>query len=62
MTSNGKTTKAKVLDLEKLCKSVVDNFFIWNHLYMKNLRLNVSRLKFKSFKWPRTEEQPKPKL
>jgi hypothetical protein len=28
MTSNGETTKTKVVMLEKLCNFVVDNFFI----------------------------------
>ena len=31
-TSDGKTTKTKVVGLEKLWNFVVDNFFIWNHL------------------------------
>jgi hypothetical protein len=34
MTSDGETTKPKVVDLKKLCNFVV-NFFIWNHLSNK---------------------------
>ena len=33
-TSDGKTTKIKVVGLEKLRKFVVDNYFIWHHLVM----------------------------
>ena len=32
MTTDEKTTKMKVVGLEKLWNFVVDNFFIWNHL------------------------------
>jgi hypothetical protein len=32
MTLYEKTIKTKFVDLEKLFKFVVDNFFIWNHL------------------------------
>jgi hypothetical protein len=32
MTSDGETTKMKVIDLEKLWNFEVDNFFIWNRL------------------------------
>jgi hypothetical protein len=28
MTSNGETTKTKVVDLKKLCNFVVENFFV----------------------------------
>ena len=31
-TSDGEMPKTKVVDIEKLCNFVVDNFFIWNHL------------------------------
>ena len=31
-----KITKTKVINLEKLYNFVVDNFFIWNHLCLKN--------------------------
>ena len=34
MTSDGETSKIKVVDLEKLCKFIVDNFFIWNYLLL----------------------------
>jgi len=34
--SDGDATKTKVINLEKLCNFVVDNFFIWNHLSFKN--------------------------
>ena len=60
-TSDGETTKIKVVDLEKLYNFVVDNFFIWNHCHRK-LRLNFSNLKFEFFKRPRMEKQPKQKL
>jgi hypothetical protein len=36
MTLNGETTKMKVVDLEKLCNFVVENFFIWIHLFKEN--------------------------
>ena len=36
MTSDGDTTKMKVVDLKKLWNFVVDNFFIWIHLVMEN--------------------------
>ena len=36
MTSDGQIAKTKVIDLKKLWNFVVDNFFIWNHLVMKN--------------------------
>jgi hypothetical protein len=29
MTSNGETTKTKVVVLKKLCNFIIDNFFIW---------------------------------
>ena len=32
MTSNGETTKIKIVDLEKLWNFVVDNFLIWIRL------------------------------
>ena len=32
MTSDEETTNMEVVDLEKLCNFVVDNFFIWIHL------------------------------
>jgi len=41
---DGEATKTKVIDLEKLCNFVVDNFFIWNHLCNENY---VWFLKFK---------------
>jgi hypothetical protein len=44
MTSNKKTTKTKVVDLEKLCNFVVDNFSMWNNFVMEN---SVSILNFK---------------
>ena len=34
--SDGETPKTKVVDLEKLCNFVVDNFFICNHLVFQN--------------------------
>jgi hypothetical protein len=35
-TLDGKTTKSKVIDLKDLEKLIVDNFFIWNHLFKEN--------------------------
>ena len=35
-TSDGETTKMKVVDHEKLWNFVADNFFIWNHLVKEN--------------------------
>ena len=61
-TSDGKTTKTKVVGLEKLWNFVVDNFFIWNHLVMQKLCLNFKILKFEFFKQPRMEKPPKWKL
>lgn len=31
-TLDGETTKIEVVDVEKLCYFIVQNFFIWNHL------------------------------
>ena len=36
MTSDGETTKTKVIDLKKLNNFAVDNIFIWNHLAKDN--------------------------
>ena len=35
-TSDGQTSITKVVDLEKLCNFVVDNFFIWSYLIKEN--------------------------
>jgi hypothetical protein len=51
VSSDGEMTKTKVVDLEKLCNFVVDNFFIWNHLVKKKLCLNFLDLKFKFLKF-----------
>jgi hypothetical protein len=40
MISDGETPKTKVVDLEKLCNFIVDNFFIWNHLLLQNVVWN----------------------
>ena len=40
MTSDGETSKTKVVDLEKLCNFVVENFFIWGHLLLENVIWN----------------------
>jgi hypothetical protein len=37
MALDGETTKTKVVDLEKLCNFVVDNFFIWIRLESQTL-------------------------
>jgi hypothetical protein len=39
MTSDGETTKMKVVDLEKLRNFAVDNFFIWNRLGRQTINL-----------------------
>jgi hypothetical protein len=39
MTSDGETTKTKVVDLEKLRNFAVDNFFIWNRLGRQTINL-----------------------
>jgi hypothetical protein len=62
MTSDGETTKTKVVDLKKLCNFVVDNFFIWNNLLKENYGQISSHLKFKFFKRPRMEKGQRPKL
>jgi hypothetical protein len=36
MSSHGEMTKTKVVDIEKLCNFVVDNFSIGNHLVKEN--------------------------
>jgi len=36
MTSDGETSKVKVVDFEKLCNFVLDYLFIWNHLPKEN--------------------------
>jgi hypothetical protein len=41
MTSDGETTKIKVIDLEKLWNFVVYNYFIWNHLLLQNIVWNL---------------------
>jgi hypothetical protein len=33
---DGETPETKVIDLKKLCKFVVDSFFIWNYLLPQN--------------------------
>ena len=33
---DGEMSKTKVIDIEKLCNFVVDNFFIWNYLLVQN--------------------------
>ena len=35
-TADEETIKPNVVDLEKLYNFVVENFFIWNHLSIKN--------------------------
>jgi hypothetical protein len=62
MTSEGETTKTKLVDLEKLCTFVVDNFFIWNDLSNEKYGQTFSHLKFKIFKRHRMEKWQKPKL
>jgi hypothetical protein len=49
MTSDGETTKIKVVDLEKLWNFVVDNFLIWNHLINENYVWIFKNLKFEFF-------------
>jgi hypothetical protein len=39
MTSDGETTKMKVVDLEKLWNFAVHNFFIWNRLGRQTINL-----------------------
>jgi hypothetical protein len=36
MILEGGVTKTKVVNLEKLCNFIVENFFIWNHLSNEN--------------------------
>ena len=40
MTSDEETTNMEVVDLEKLCNFVVDNFFIWIHLVPQTINLH----------------------
>jgi len=40
MTSDGEITKIKVVDLQKLCNFVVDNFLIWIRLESQTINLN----------------------
>jgi hypothetical protein len=49
MTSNGETTKIKVVDLEKLHNFRVDNFFIWN-LFVKENYVWISKIWKLNFK------------
>jgi hypothetical protein len=56
MTSNGKTTKMKVVGLKKLWNFVVDNILVWNHFVMQNF---VWIFKFEIFKRPQMEKPPK---
>jgi hypothetical protein len=56
--SDGEATETRVVDLEKLCNFVVDNLFIWNHLYNKNY---VWFLKFKIWIFQITSDGETPK-
>jgi hypothetical protein len=56
---DGEVTKTKVIDIEKLCNFVVDNFFIWNHLSNENY---VWFLKFKIWIFQMTSDGETPKI
>ena len=62
MTSDGETTKMKVVDPKKLWNFVVDNFLICNHLVKENYIWISKNLKFELFKRPRMDKQKKQKL
>jgi hypothetical protein len=52
----------KVVDLQKIHNFVVDEFFIWNHLWFQNSIWSSYILKFKFFemsKQTQMEKQPK---
>ena len=53
MTSDGKSTKTKVVDLDENYDFIVDDFFIWNHLLSQRYGWSFDDLKFKFVKWPR---------
>ena len=50
MSSNGEMNKTKVVDLEKLCNFVVDNFFHLISSCQRKLCLNFLDLKFEFLK------------
>ena len=62
MTSDGETTKIKVVDLKKLYSFVTDNFFIWNHLSLENYVLNFLTFDIQFFQTTSDGEMTKPKL
>ena len=61
MTLDGETTKTKVVDLEKLCIFIVDNFFIGNHLSKENYGRISSQFKIKFFQTTSDGEMTKTK-
>jgi hypothetical protein len=62
MTSDFKSIKIKVIDLDENYNFVVDDFFIWNHLRSQQYGRSFDDLKFKFCKWPQIKNQPKLKL
>jgi hypothetical protein len=62
MTSDGKTTKRKVVDLDDMYNFVGDNFFIRNSLCSQICIWGSKILKFNFFKQPRMEKSTKTKV
>ena len=57
-------TQIKVIDLDELYHFVIDDFFSWNHLILKNVIRSYHNLKFKFklFKQSHIEKWPILKL
>jgi hypothetical protein len=59
--SGGEMTTTKVVDFQKLCTSVVDNFLIWYHPSNK-ITFEFLTFEIQIFKRPWMEKRPKQKL
>ena len=62
MTSDGKSTKTKVVDLDETYNFVVDDFFIWNHLRSQYYDWSFDNLKLKFVERPRMAKPPASKF
>ena len=62
MSSDGKSTKTKVGDLDENYNFVVDDFFIWNHLMSQQYDWSFDNLKFEFIERPRMAKPPTSKL
>jgi hypothetical protein len=62
MTTDEKSTKTKVVDLDENYNCVVDAIFIWNHLRSQQYDWSFNDLKFKFVKRPWMAKPPTSKL